>query len=65
MQAPDAGGGNQWQSSKQESMDMRRNEIGFGIWTAYLGEVKFKAHQKVQFHCRLGWVGFSAKGILF
>lgn len=48
-----------------ESMDMRRNEIGFGIWTAYLGEVKFKAHQKVQFHCRLGWVGFSAKGILF
>lgn len=48
-----------------ESTDRRPSEIGFGIWTAYLGEVKVRAHQKVLFNYRLSQVSCSAKEVIF
>lgn len=48
-----------------ESMDRSLGEIDFGIWTAYLGEVKVRAHQKVQFNYRLSQVSFSAREVIF
>lgn len=48
-----------------ESMDRIPSEIGFGIWTAYIGEVKVRAHQKVQFNYRLSQVSCSAKEVIF
>lgn len=48
-----------------ESMDRSQSEIGFGIWSAYLGEVKVAAHQKVQFNHILGQVSCSAKKVIF
>lgn len=41
-------------------MDM--SETGFGIWTVYLGEVKVRAHQKVQLNYR---VSCLAKWVIF
>lgn len=48
-----------------EGMDRSQSAIGFGIWTAYLGEVKVTAHQKVQFNYRLGQVSNGAKEVMF
>lgn len=39
-----------------ESMDRSQGELGFGIWTDYLGEVKVGAHQKVESNYKPGWM---------
>lgn len=48
-----------------ERTDRSEREIGFGIWTAHLGEVKVGAHQKVEFNYRLSQVSHSAREVLF